>query len=189
MLWLLLLAWLPLIVFLFPLPPHAAKQLQNEIHATATGEQSGVAGATEESMKQQASREEIEMFTSAMWVRWMQTLGLLAVGLLVGVMAWRGYRHWQWFALGMSILYLASVVFRYLLMERAVPDSWLFFEAGNHFLRVVQANLRLVEVGVSNGSFMRPAWVIYNEILMPIFQVAVLAWLVWLYSRRNPQTR
>jgi len=74
-------------------------------------------------------------------------------------------------------------------MERAVPDSWLFFETGNHFLRTVQANLRVVEVGISNGSFMRPASIIYSEILMPLFQIAVLAWLLWLFSRKHPQPK
>jgi len=183
----LVLAWLPLIVFLFPLPPQAAKQLQNELHGARTSEQSSVTDATKESLKQQGPQVELDMFTSVLWDKWMQDLGLLAVGLFVGVMAWREYRHWQWFALGMSIAYLSLVVLRYVLMERPVPDSALFFETSNHFLRVMQANLRLVEVGISNGSLMRPAWVIYREIVMPIFQVAVLVWLLWLYQRSKPQ--
>ena len=186
---LLFFAWLPLVIFLFPLPPQAARQLQGEINRAPTGQQSSVSGSAKEDMKQQASPEQLDMFTSAMWVRWMQTLGLLAVGLFVGFMAWRGYRHWQWWALSLSILYLAVVLSKYLFMERAVPDSWLFFETGNHFLRTVQANLRVVEVGISNGSFMRPASIIYSEILMPLFQIAVLAWLLWLFSRKHPQPK
>ena len=184
---LLLFAWLPLVVFLFPLPPQAAKQLQDEIYRSPTAEGSSVSGGAKGLRTEQALREELDMFTSAMWLRWMQTLGLLVAGLFVGVMAWRGYRHWQWFALGMSVVYLAFVLFRYLFMDRAIPDSWLFFQTDNHFLRVVQANLRVVEVGISNGSFMRPASVIYDEILMPLFQIAVLAWVLWLFSRKQGQ--
>jgi hypothetical protein len=184
---LLFFAWLPLVVFLFPLPPQAAKQLQNEVHGTRLAEQSSVTGTAKESMTQQGSQAELAMFTSALWDRWMQNLGLLVIGLLVGVMAWRRYRHWEWLALGMSIFYLTLVVLRYVLMERPVPNSALFFETSNHFLRVIQVNLKLVEVGISNGSVMRPAWVVYREVVMPIFQLAVLVWLLWFSTWRKPQ--
>ena len=183
---LLLLAWLPLAVFLFPLPPQSAQQLATQIHGPQGTEQSS-ASSNKGDVKRQLTREELDMMTSALWVRWIQTLGLLALGVLVGVLAWGGYRHWKAFAFGMSLLYLALVAYRYVAVERAVPDSWLFFDTTNHFMRLVQANLRIVEVGISNGSVMRPAWVIYNEMLMPIFQVVVLAWLLWLVLRRKSE--
>ncbi len=183
---LLLFAWLPLVIFLFPLPPQAAKQLMNEIQ-TKTGEKSDVTGVPKENKKQQAfSKTEFDVLVTALWDRWLQNLGWLALGLFVGVMAWRGRPYWQLFPLGMSIFYLAVVIYSYVRMERAVPDSLLFFGTENHFVRIVQFHLRLVEVGVSNGSLVRPAWVIYKEFLMPIFQVVVLGWLLWMYSRRNP---
>ena len=159
---LLLLVWLPLFVFLFPLPPQVAKQ-----------------------MLQEASPAELDVVTSALWVVWMQNLGLMALGLIVGVIAWRGYRHWRLFALGMSISYLALVVVGYVSVDRAVPDSLLLFETESNVVRILQLNLRLVEVGISRGSVIRPAWIIYNEILMPIFQLTVLASMLWFYARRT----
>jgi hypothetical protein len=182
----LLFAWLPLVVFLFPLPPQAGKQLMEEIHERTTRGKSDATRRPEESAKQQAfSKRQLDVLVAALWVRWFQNLGLLAVGLFVGFMAWRGRRHWQLFALGISIYYLAVVIYGYLHMERPVPESWLFFGTENHFLRTMQVNFRLVEVGISNGSLIRPAWVLYNDILMPIFQAVVLGWLLWVYSRRK----
>ncbi len=186
---LLLLAWLPFIVFLFPLPPQAGKQLMNEVmHAdeTRTDEQSLTTVVPTETKKQEASSGAgVDAVVAALWSRWFQNLGLLALGLFVGVIAWRGRRHWQLFALGMSIVYLTLVVLRYLYVDRTVPDALLFFETESNLIRTMQLNVKLVGVGVSNGSFIRPAWIIYNEILMPIFQLIVLAWILWSYSRKK----
>ncbi len=188
---LLFFAWLPLVVFLFPLPPQAAKNLIDEVDGPrtagqlngATGKQPNVTGTAE----QQASSGELDMIKAALWDRWVENLVLLTAGLAVGFVAWRGYKHWEWFALGMSLFYLTLVVFRYLAADRPVPDGALFFETSNHVLRGLQANLRLLETGITNGSFMRPAWLIYREILMPMFQVVVLAWLLRLYLKRKPR--
>jgi hypothetical protein len=150
-----------------------------------TGEKSHATRPPEESIKQQArSKRDLDVLVAGLWTIWFQNLGMLALGLFVGVMAWRGRRHWQLFALGMSIFYLTLVVYAYLRMERPVPESWLFFGTENHFLRIMQANLRLIEVGISKGSLVRPARVIYIDILMPIFQLVVLVWMLCLLSLR-----
>jgi hypothetical protein len=164
---LLLVAWLPALVFLLPLPPEAARQLQDEVRHRATENTAAIA----------ASQIHLDVLTSGLWTVWMQDLALLVMGLAVGVVAWRRYRYWQWLAAGMSILYLTLVTLSYLFMERTIPDHWLFFETQNHFLRVVQANFRIAEVGLANGSVMRPARLMYGAVLMPIFQLTVLAWL------------
>jgi hypothetical protein len=188
---LLLLAWLPLVIVLFPLPPQTGKQLMEGSYERGTREKSHATRPPEESIKQQArSKRDLDVLVAGLWTIWFQNLGMLALGLFVGVMAWRGGRHWQLFALGMSIFYLALVVYAYLRIERPVPESWLFFGTENHFLRIMQANLRLIEVGISNGSLVRPARVIYIDILMPIFQVVVLVWMLCLLAlRREPGTR
>jgi uncharacterized paraquat-inducible protein A len=69
-----------------------------------------------------------------------------------------------------------------------VPDGLLFFGTDNSFLRNVQFNIRLVESGISNGSFVRPARIAYASILMPIFQAIVLGWLLWFYLGRKHAT-
>jgi len=190
---LLLLAWVPFVVFLFPLPPQAGKQLMNEVmsaHETRAGEQPGATGAPTETTKRRTPSEaDLDSVVAALWIKWFQNLGLLMLGLLVGVMAWRARRHWQLFPLGMSIFYLTLVISGYLRVEGTVPDGLLFFGTESNFIKIFQLNLRLVEVGISNGSLIRPAWIVYNEILMPIFQIAVLVWILWLYSRRTSPTQ
>ena len=173
---LLLLAWLPLLIFLYPLPPEAARQFQAEIHQSWPDK---AASST-------PSQSQLDMFTSALWEVWIQNLLWAVVGVAIGFMAWRGYRYWQWLALGMSIIYLAFVALQYVFMDSAIPDSWLFFETKNHFLRVAQANLRLVEVSMESGSLKRPAYLLYHVLLMPVFQVAVLAWLATRLGARRP---
>ena len=177
---LLLLAWLPLVIFLFPLPPQVANQSLSEVPQVGTTSP----GAT----KSDVSPEQLRAVTSALWIRWMENLGLLALGLAVGLAAWRGYRHWRSLALVMSIFYLALVALSYLSTERPIPDSVLFFDTQNRFINTFQMNLRLVEIGISNGSFRRPACIVYNQIVMPIFQLVVLGWLLWLYYKDKART-
>lgn len=116
------------------------------------------------------STADLEAVTNAIWMSWFQHLGLLLLGLSVGFIAWRASRHWELVILGMSILYLALVAFRYISSDRAV-------------LELMQLNLRLIEVGVSNGSFVRPTRIVLGEILMPAFQAVVLLWVLRRYSK------
>ena len=80
--------------------------------------------------------------------------------------------------------YLGLVVVSYL-RARIVPEGLLFFETESNFLRILQLNLRLIEAGIANGSIKGPAWTIYNELFMPMFQAAVLVWVLWSFSTKR----
>ena len=158
---LLLLVWLPVAIFLFPLPPQAADQLWSEMIGSRA-----------------AAPAEI---VSELWVVWTERLVLLVLGISVGILAWNRQRHWRLFALAMSVLCLGLFVLRNLAIDMPVPES-LAFRTDSYFLGRWQLNVRLIEAGLANGSLMRPAWILYSELLMPIFQAVVLAWMLWFYS-------
>jgi len=175
--------WLPFVLFLFPLPPQAGKQLMNEV---ASGEMATFKGQDQSTGVPAGQQAGVEArIVSAFWTAWIESLSLVILGLCVGILAWRGHRYWKVSALGLSIVYLAVIAFGYISSERPVPDSLLFFGTDNSFLRSVQLNLRLVEAGISNGSLIRPARIVYANILMPVFQAIVLGWLLWFYVRKQ----
>jgi hypothetical protein len=185
---LLLFVWLPFALFLLPLPPQAGKQLMEEAGAgrapVVGGSEQKTDSKIEPTRQQKAAQDGV---VSALWTVWTQHLIALILGLCVGILAWRGHRYWRVSALVLSVLYLAVVAIGYVHSERPVPDGLLFFGTDNSFLRNLQFNIRLVESGISNGSFVRPARIAYANILMPIFQAVVLGWLLWFYLRSKPR--
>jgi len=182
---LLFFVWLPFVLFLLPLPPQAGQQLMEEI-GTGKAPVAGVQEQKANSKSEPTQRAEVQnQVVSALWTVWIQNLIALVLGLCVGILAWRGNHYWRVSALVLSVLYLVVIVIGYMHSERPVPDRVLFFGTDSSFLRNVQLSLRLVESGISNGSFLRPARIAYTGILMPIFQAIVLGWLLWFYLRRR----
>jgi hypothetical protein len=160
-----LLVWLPCTLLLFPLPPQAAAQLMDQ---AARGQASSPAA--------------LDSLVSALWFLWVENLVLMLLGLCVGVLAWRRHRYWQPAALAMSLLYLALIAPGYFQTGRAVPDGLLFFETESSLLRTLQLDIRLIESGLSKGSVIGPARIVYGHMLMPAFQLIVLGSLLWLYG-------
>jgi hypothetical protein len=188
----LLFVWLPLIVFLFPLPPQVAKQLVSEIksdHAAVANQGSNSAGTSARPVEREPlSQSEFDDLVATLWRAWLQNLGLLALGLFVGVMSWRHRPYWGLYALAMSVSYLAFVFLSPTYLSRKVPDSLLLFSTDSDLLRMWQLKFSLIEVGLSKGHLIRPAWIIYADFFMPIFQVCILVWLSWMYFKHKRQT-
>lgn len=185
---LLLIAWLPFIVFLFPLPPQAAKSLVNEIGGEPEGalQPSHIKNAPQQKSAQPSAPEtSVEAFERALWLRWFEDIALLFLGLSVGLAAWREWRYWQRWALAMSVCYLILVAVRYMHGNAAVPASWLYFETSNSVVKLVQVNARLVESAFANGSVFRGTRVFCREFLMPVFQGIVLWWTISLFLRKK----
>ena len=179
---LLLLMWLPLLIFLYPLPPQRAAAILGDT-AAATGA-SLSAAASQVPGFPTITEADRKAYVSDLWSGWFWNVGLLLGGVLIWWLAQRNQRYWQVWATGWGVFFLSLVACRYIDFHRHIPPGMLYFASSSKFVDLLQVNWALVMAGIDFGEFGAAFHTLYREFILPICELAVLGWL-FLRNRTN----
>jgi hypothetical protein len=169
--------WIPLLMFLYPLPPEEVRLLMgNEIIAELK------ASPDTAEVFQKKILEPIER---KIWIVWWGKAVLSLVGVTVGVVALKRWRYWKEVVLGFSIICIALASLQYFFPGREINSSLLFFDANVRWVNILQANFKLVILGIETGDWWVSAFVFYKDFVLPLFESMVFVWIIRVCIRQR----
>lgn len=161
-----LVAWLPFVLSLYPLPHQTASSVEDQMRNTQKD-----LGSLAEKVNPKPIENQIAEVKVAGWGMWAVNLALLIAGVVASALALRNIGVWRGLMLTLSLLFLAIFIFD------------LFILPYGSFAEVLSWKWTMVQKFVERGLVSSYVFFGLKEFVLPIVHVAILGLVLYCWSK------
>jgi len=161
-----LVAWLPFVLSLYPLPHQTASSVENQVRQTQKD-----LGTLAQKINPKPIEDQVKEVKVAGWSMWAVNLVLVIVGVVASVLAFRNMGGWRGLMLTLSLLFLAVFVFD------------LFIAPYGTFGEVLSWKWTMIQRFVERGLVSSYVFFGLKEFVLPLVHVAILSLVIYCWSK------
>jgi hypothetical protein len=161
-----LVAWLPFVLSLYPLPQQTASTVEDQIRQTQKD-----LGPLAERINPKPIEEQIAEAKVAGWGMWVVNLALVITGVVASALAFKNMGVWRGLLLTLSLLFLAIFIFD------------LFILPYGSFAEVLSWKWTMIQKFVERGLVSSYVFFTLKEFVLPIVHVVILGLVLYCWSK------
>ncbi|MBM3359329.1 MAG: hypothetical protein FJY54_16585 [Betaproteobacteria bacterium] len=157
-----LVAWLPFVLALYPMPHQTAAQIEHEMRQTEKE-----LGPLAKRVSPKPLEQQIDDVKRERWLLWFVNLSLLALGLIGSGMSFKGIGVWRGLMLTLSVLFLAFYLLDYASGPHASVGEFVSWK------------LKMIQGFREEGRIGSYAFFGLKEFILPVVHLIILSLLVY----------